>query len=90
MMPPSSERGLIIRQKQPANPETPLDQVSSFLTPGELFYVRVWNRPGKCPRKVLRQRRTIHSNRDKAILRRTTKIPVRITHCGPRQIPAGS
>jgi hypothetical protein len=40
MMPPFSESGLIIRQKEPVNLETPLDQVDSFLTPAELFYVR--------------------------------------------------
>jgi DMSO/TMAO reductase YedYZ molybdopterin-dependent catalytic subunit len=40
MMPPSSGSGLIIRQKEPVNLETPLDQVDSFLTPAELFYVR--------------------------------------------------
>jgi DMSO/TMAO reductase YedYZ molybdopterin-dependent catalytic subunit len=32
--------GLIIRQKEPVNLETPLDQVDSYLTPTELFYVR--------------------------------------------------
>src|SRR5947209_9980812 len=32
--------GLIIRQKEPANLETPLDQVDSYLTPTELFYIR--------------------------------------------------
>jgi DMSO/TMAO reductase YedYZ molybdopterin-dependent catalytic subunit len=32
--------GLIIRQKEPSNLETPLDQVDSYLTPAELFYVR--------------------------------------------------
>src|SRR6266850_1987374 len=32
--------GLIIRQKEPANLETPLDQVDSYLTPAELFYIR--------------------------------------------------
>src|SRR5437870_3784569 len=32
--------GLIIRQKEPTNLETPLDQVDSFLTPTELFYIR--------------------------------------------------
>jgi DMSO/TMAO reductase YedYZ molybdopterin-dependent catalytic subunit len=32
--------GLIIRQKEPRNLETPLDQVDSYLTPTELFYVR--------------------------------------------------
>jgi DMSO/TMAO reductase YedYZ molybdopterin-dependent catalytic subunit len=32
--------GLIIRQKQPTNLETPLDQVDSYLTPTELFYIR--------------------------------------------------
>jgi DMSO/TMAO reductase YedYZ molybdopterin-dependent catalytic subunit len=32
--------GLIIRQKEPVNLETPLDQADSYLTPTELFYVR--------------------------------------------------
>jgi DMSO/TMAO reductase YedYZ molybdopterin-dependent catalytic subunit len=32
--------GLIIRQKEPANLETPLDQADSYLTPPELFYIR--------------------------------------------------
>ena len=32
--------GLIIRQKEPHNLETPFDQLDSFLTPMELFYVR--------------------------------------------------
>jgi DMSO/TMAO reductase YedYZ molybdopterin-dependent catalytic subunit len=32
--------GLIIRQKEPVNLETPLDQVDSYLTPAELFYIR--------------------------------------------------
>jgi DMSO/TMAO reductase YedYZ molybdopterin-dependent catalytic subunit len=32
--------GMIIRQKEPVNLETPLDQVDSYLTPAELFYVR--------------------------------------------------
>src|SRR6201993_2826967 len=32
--------GLIIRQKEPNNLETPFDQVDSFLTPTELFYIR--------------------------------------------------
>ncbi|HEY7312033.1 MAG TPA: sulfite oxidase [Gemmataceae bacterium] len=32
--------GLIIRQKESANLETPLDQVDSYLTPTELFYIR--------------------------------------------------
>src|SRR5258705_10915446 len=36
----SSSVGLIIRQKEPANLETPFDQVDSFLTPIELFYIR--------------------------------------------------
>jgi hypothetical protein len=31
---------LIIRQEGPANLETPLDQVDSYLTPTELFYIR--------------------------------------------------
>src|SRR5439155_253799 len=32
--------GLIIRQKEPTNLETPVDQVDSYLTPTELFYIR--------------------------------------------------
>jgi DMSO/TMAO reductase YedYZ molybdopterin-dependent catalytic subunit len=32
--------GLIIRQKEPTNLETPFDQVDSFFTPTELFYIR--------------------------------------------------
>src|SRR6202163_526537 len=35
-----SSAGLIIRQKEPTNLETPLDQVDSYLTPTELFYIR--------------------------------------------------
>jgi len=36
----ASAIGLIIRQKEPNNLETPVDRVDSFLTPTELFYVR--------------------------------------------------
>src|SRR6266849_3609124 len=36
----ASSVGLIIRQKEPTNLETPLDQVDSYLTPTELFYIR--------------------------------------------------
>jgi DMSO/TMAO reductase YedYZ molybdopterin-dependent catalytic subunit len=36
----SSSMGLIIRQKEPTNLETPFAQVYSFLTPTELFYIR--------------------------------------------------
>jgi DMSO/TMAO reductase YedYZ molybdopterin-dependent catalytic subunit len=36
----SSPVGLIIRQKEPRNLETPFDQLDSFLTPTELFYIR--------------------------------------------------
>src|SRR5438477_3155846 len=36
----SSSAGLIIRQKEPTNLETPLDQIDSYLTPTELFYIR--------------------------------------------------
>src|SRR6266851_7978503 len=36
----SSPVGLIIRQKEPNNLETPFDEVDSFLTPTELFYIR--------------------------------------------------
>src|SRR5260370_22739695 len=32
--------GLTSRQKEPTNLETPLDQVDSYLTPTELFYIR--------------------------------------------------
>src|SRR5882724_9547088 len=35
-----SSAGLIIRQKEPTNLETPFDQVDSYLTPAELFYIR--------------------------------------------------
>src|SRR5947208_5412526 len=38
--PQFSSAGLIIRQKEPTNLETPLDQVDSYLTPTELFYIR--------------------------------------------------
>jgi DMSO/TMAO reductase YedYZ molybdopterin-dependent catalytic subunit len=36
----SSSSGLIIRQQEPKNLETPFNQVDSFLTPTELFYIR--------------------------------------------------
>src|SRR4051812_41985825 len=36
----SSSAGMIIRQKEPRNLETPFDQLDSFLTPTELFYIR--------------------------------------------------
>ena len=36
----SSSNGLIIRQHDPKNLETPFDQLDSFLTPTELFYIR--------------------------------------------------
>src|SRR5580692_1013786 len=36
----SSSIGLIIRQKEPTNLETPFDQIDSYLTPTELFYIR--------------------------------------------------
>src|SRR5438094_7800763 len=36
----SDSAGLIIRQKEPTNLETPFDQVDSYLTPTELFYIR--------------------------------------------------
>jgi DMSO/TMAO reductase YedYZ molybdopterin-dependent catalytic subunit len=35
-----SSTGLIIRQKEPKNLETPFDRVDSYLTPTELFYIR--------------------------------------------------
>ena len=36
----SSLVGLIIRQKEPTNLDTPFNQLDSFLTPTELFYIR--------------------------------------------------
>jgi DMSO/TMAO reductase YedYZ molybdopterin-dependent catalytic subunit len=36
----SSQTGLIIRQKEPPNLEMPFDQLDSYLTPTELFYIR--------------------------------------------------
>jgi DMSO/TMAO reductase YedYZ molybdopterin-dependent catalytic subunit len=36
----STSAGLIIRQKEPNNLETPFDELDSFLTPMELFYIR--------------------------------------------------
>lgn len=38
--PRSKPVGLIIREKEPANLESPFDQIDSYLTPAELFYVR--------------------------------------------------
>jgi DMSO/TMAO reductase YedYZ molybdopterin-dependent catalytic subunit len=35
-----SAAGLIIRQKEPRNLEAPFDQIDSYLTPTELFYIR--------------------------------------------------
>src|ERR1700728_2813382 len=32
--------GLTIRQKEPKNLEAPFDQIDSYLTPTELFYIR--------------------------------------------------
>jgi len=32
--------GLIIREKEPHNLESPFAQIDSFLTPTELFYIR--------------------------------------------------
>jgi hypothetical protein len=40
----SSPAGLIIRQKEPINLEMPFDQVDSYLTPTELFYIRSHSR----------------------------------------------
>jgi DMSO/TMAO reductase YedYZ molybdopterin-dependent catalytic subunit len=37
---PASSFGLIVRQNEPRNLETPFDRVGSFVTPEELFYVR--------------------------------------------------
>ena len=36
----SSPLGLIIRQREPNNLETPMDRIDSFLTPTELFFIR--------------------------------------------------
>jgi DMSO/TMAO reductase YedYZ molybdopterin-dependent catalytic subunit len=36
----SSSTGLIIRQNEPRNLETPFDQLNSFITPAEQFYIR--------------------------------------------------
>src|SRR5271155_682430 len=36
----SSPAGLIIRQRETTNLEMPFDQVDSYLTPTELFYIR--------------------------------------------------
>jgi DMSO/TMAO reductase YedYZ molybdopterin-dependent catalytic subunit len=36
----TSPAGLIIRQREPTNLEMPFDQVDSYLTPTELFYIR--------------------------------------------------
>jgi DMSO/TMAO reductase YedYZ molybdopterin-dependent catalytic subunit len=36
----SSSEGLIIRQKEPKNLESPFDRIDSYLTPSELFYIR--------------------------------------------------
>jgi DMSO/TMAO reductase YedYZ molybdopterin-dependent catalytic subunit len=36
----SSSAGLIIRQKEPKNLESPFDPADSYLTPAELFYIR--------------------------------------------------
>lgn len=35
-----SSAGLVIRQKEPKNFETPFDRIDSYLTPTELFYIR--------------------------------------------------
>src|SRR5258708_8679820 len=32
--------GLVIRQKEPKNLEAPFDQIDSYLTPSQLFYIR--------------------------------------------------
>ncbi len=37
---PLPSMGLVTRQKEPKNLETPFGQVDSFLTPTELFYIR--------------------------------------------------
>ena len=37
---PTSPVGLIIREREPVNFEFPFDQLNSFLTPNDLFYIR--------------------------------------------------
>jgi hypothetical protein len=37
---PYSSGGLIIRQMEPKNLETPFDQIDPYLTPTDLFYIR--------------------------------------------------
>src|SRR5258708_40087447 len=37
---PSGSAGLIIRQKEPKNLESPFERIDSYLTPSELFYIR--------------------------------------------------
>jgi DMSO/TMAO reductase YedYZ molybdopterin-dependent catalytic subunit len=48
--------GLIIRQMEPANLETPLDQVDSYLTPAEHFYIRSHFKAPTVERKSYRLR----------------------------------
>src|SRR5450755_5024801 len=38
--PTKSQFGLIIREREPVNMEYPFDQLSDFLTPNHLFYIR--------------------------------------------------
>src|SRR4051812_26926293 len=35
-----SSTGLIVRQREPRNLETPFDRLDSYVTPTELFYIR--------------------------------------------------
>src|SRR5712664_1337646 len=60
--------GLIIRPKEPANLETPLDQVDSYLTPTELFYIRSHY---PAPRLELNDRSRLCSCTFTAVLTRT-------------------
>lgn len=39
-MPQSVQVGLTIRQKEPVNLETAVDEIYTFLTPADLFYIR--------------------------------------------------
>ena len=64
----TSSAGLILRQKEPANLETPLDQVDSYLTPTELFYIRSHY---PAPRLELNDRSRLCSCTFTAVLTRT-------------------
>jgi DMSO/TMAO reductase YedYZ molybdopterin-dependent catalytic subunit len=52
----SFSTGLIIRQNEPRNLETPFDQLDSFVTPAELFYIRSHFRAPKLDASTYRLR----------------------------------